>query len=121
MATISPLPKVLIIGGGLGGLSLAQGLKRANLPIPFHIFERDVSDNFRAQGYRIRISPDGASGLQRALPPHLWIEFETTCAEVAAGGSRLDAKTGRAADWTRPPPPGMKGAQGPPAAASGTS
>ena len=44
--------KVLIIGGGMGGLCLAQGLKKANIDV--EVFERDKSKDDRLQGYRIR-------------------------------------------------------------------
>ncbi|KAF4446030.1 hypothetical protein F53441_10288 [Fusarium austroafricanum] len=99
--------KVIIVGGGLGGLALAQGLKHASPPIPFHVFERDSSADFRPQGYRIRINPDGAGALQKLLPDHLWEAFEATCAELEPGMSRLDALTGQ-----KPPPSGEP--RGPP-------
>ena len=49
--------KVLIVGGGLGGLCLAQGLKKAG--IDFRVFERDASPVSRLQGYRLSINPAG--------------------------------------------------------------
>ena len=98
-------PKILIVGAGLAGLSLAQGLRRTNPDISLHIFERDTSASFRAQGYRIRISPDGAAGLRKLLPDHLWEAFEATSAKVVpGGGAKLDAITGKATEWSRPKP-----------------
>lgn len=105
MESTASVPRVLIVGGGLAGLSLAQGLKRANPPIPFHIFERDTSASFRAQGYRIRITPEGAGALEKLLPGNLWNAFEATAAGVLPGmGSRLNAVTAEPANWSRPPP-----------------
>ena len=100
-------PKILITGAGIAGLSLAQGLKQAS--IPFHIYERDTSSSFRAQGYRIRLGPDGAGGLKRLLPEHLWRAFEATCAEVVHGGRQIDAQTGETAEWGGPGGPGGPG------------
>ncbi len=98
--------RVIIIGAGVAGLSLAQGLQHATPPIPFHIFERDSSASFRAQGYRVRISSEGAAALKRLLPESKWAAFEATCAEVIPGMIGLDATTGSAAPMARPGPTG---------------
>lgn len=99
-----PPTTILIIGGGLAGLALGQGLKQAG--INFHIFERDEAATFRAQGYRIRISEDkGGNGLRRLLPPALFQAFEETCSTVVKGGHSLDAMTGETRTGGRTPPP----------------
>lgn len=103
-----PLP-VLIIGGGLGGLCLAQGLKKAN--VPFKLFERDEQSNFRAQGYRLRISGDGVYALQSALMTKVWTLFELTCAEKPVlNGFQLNAFDGTPlSNQPFGPPPGVTG------------
>ncbi|KAK9324957.1 hypothetical protein V1517DRAFT_315575 [Lipomyces orientalis] len=88
--------RVLIIGGGLGGLALAQGLRRAK--ISFTVFERDSSPNFRPQGYRLRISPEGANALAEVLEPDLWQLFEQTCATTKLGLTRVNAVDGTPAE-----------------------
>ncbi|TDZ53947.1 hypothetical protein CTRI78_v006643 [Colletotrichum trifolii] len=87
------------------GLSLAQGLRRAHPAIPFRILERDTSSSFRAQGYRIRISPEGGAALRDLLPERLWRTFEASCAPVLPGFGRLDAMSSTPAQWTQTPPP----------------
>lgn len=84
--------EILIIGGGLGGLALGQGLKKAS--IPFHIFERDPSADFRPQGYRIKINGEGAAALKQILTPELWTYFEETCAESKPGETNFNAISG---------------------------
>ncbi|MFE9412994.1 FAD-dependent oxidoreductase [Streptomyces sp. NPDC006704] len=79
------IPHVLIIGGGLGGLCLAQGLRKAGLG--FAVYERDDVRGLhqdRFQDQRVRIGPQGARALYECLPPEAWEEF-TACAE---GGGR---------------------------------
>ncbi|KAI1610645.1 cercosporin toxin biosynthesis protein [Exophiala viscosa] len=83
---------ILIIGGGLGGLSLAQGLKKKG--IPFRIFERDGAASFRAQGYRIRLDERGIGSLEKLLPRPLFDLAEKTSSPVVSGGHRFDALTG---------------------------
>ncbi|KAF4637372.1 hypothetical protein G7Y89_g723 [Cudoniella acicularis] len=85
-------PHVLIIGGGIGGLVLAQGLAKRG--IMFTLFERDATPTSRAQGYRIRIAGAGANGLEECLNKELWDLFEDTCAETKPFGAFLNAIDG---------------------------
>lgn len=58
--------QILIIGAGLGGLALAQGLVQAGFDVT--VFERDESSTSRAQGYRISIRSLGMRALAALLP-----------------------------------------------------
>ncbi|MBS1843690.1 MAG: FAD-dependent monooxygenase [Actinobacteria bacterium] len=60
---------VLIAGGGLGGLCLAQGLRRFGHSCV--VFERD-SDLDRKVGYRLHMNADGGEALRACLPPDLF-------------------------------------------------
>jgi 2-polyprenyl-6-methoxyphenol hydroxylase-like FAD-dependent oxidoreductase len=64
---------ITIIGGGIGGLCLAQGLKKANLS--FSIYERNTSADSWLEGYRIHIRPVGTRSLYSCLPGHVWMDF----------------------------------------------
>ena len=44
---------ILIVGAGIGGLTLAQSLRKQG--ISFEIFERDVDENARFQGWAIAL------------------------------------------------------------------
>jgi 2-polyprenyl-6-methoxyphenol hydroxylase-like FAD-dependent oxidoreductase len=61
---------VLIIGGGIGGLCLAQGLKKAGVSVA--VYERDRNLDARLQGYRLNIEPIGGRALHACLPADLW-------------------------------------------------
>jgi 2-polyprenyl-6-methoxyphenol hydroxylase-like FAD-dependent oxidoreductase len=68
--------KVLISGAGIGGLALAQGLRRSG--VSFEVFERDSAVDSRAQGYRIRMDADGDKALRTCLPPDLYNLYQAT-------------------------------------------
>lgn len=57
--------KILIIGAGLAGLALAQGLTKAGFDVT--VFERDKGPTSRSQGYRISIHPFGMAALTALL------------------------------------------------------
>ncbi|MBB6250195.1 FAD-dependent oxidoreductase [Nitrospirillum iridis] len=67
---------VIIIGAGLGGLCLAQSLKRAGVGVS--VFERDEAPEARRQGYRLHLDADGVAGLRAALPEDRFALFEAT-------------------------------------------
>ncbi|KAJ5554169.1 hypothetical protein N7513_004128 [Penicillium frequentans] len=96
---------VLIIGAGLGGICLAQALKKNN--IPFQIFEQDEHHNLRTQGYRLRIAEHGVNALKESLTPDVFTLFQKTCATTAGFGVRVKP------DGT-PIPLGPNGLPGPP-------
>ncbi len=67
----TPVPlHVLIIGGGIGGLCLAQGLRKAGISVA--VYERDRAPDARLQGYRLNIEPIGSQALHACLPAQLW-------------------------------------------------
>ncbi len=68
--------KVLIAGAGLGGLCLAQALRRRDVDVD--VFERDKSPWDRPQGYRLHIDADGVNALHQSLTPDLHRLFDAT-------------------------------------------
>jgi 2-polyprenyl-6-methoxyphenol hydroxylase-like FAD-dependent oxidoreductase len=70
---------VLIIGGGIGGLCLAQGLKKAGVSVA--VYERDCTLDARLQGYRLNIEPVGSRVLHQCLPAELWEVLAATAGD----------------------------------------
>jgi 2-polyprenyl-6-methoxyphenol hydroxylase-like FAD-dependent oxidoreductase len=59
--------RVLIIGGGVGGLCLAQGLRKANIGVT--VYERQSSAMENLAGYGIHLDHHGLAALEACLPP----------------------------------------------------
>jgi salicylate hydroxylase len=68
--------RVVIIGGGTGGLCLAQALHRTGVSVA--VYERSRTRTERLQGYRVHINPHGSAALHECLPPELWHAFVGT-------------------------------------------
>ncbi|WP_419486933.1 FAD-dependent oxidoreductase [Chryseobacterium bernardetii] len=75
--------RIAIIGAGLGGLCLTQGLKKNGINCT--IFEKDSAANIRTQGYRIRVNEPGRQALQACLTHDLYNLFINTCAASYRG------------------------------------
>jgi salicylate hydroxylase len=82
--------QVLIIGGGIGGLTGAQGLKRAGIGVA--VFERDRARGERLQGYRIHLAPYGCRALHASLPRELYGLFVATSGEPNRSLSFFDER-----------------------------
>ncbi|MGQ5523408.1 FAD-dependent oxidoreductase [Chitinimonas sp. PSY-7] len=81
---------VVIVGAGLGGLCLAQGLKKHG--IAFDVFERDAAPDSRTQGYRIKVDHMGQQSLKACLPEDLFTLFNETSAMPVQGVHVLDTQ-----------------------------
>ncbi|MEU0883495.1 NAD(P)/FAD-dependent oxidoreductase [Lentzea sp. NPDC005914] len=69
--------RIAVVGGGIGGLCLAHGLRKAGVDVA--VYERDLSRTDRLQGYRVHINPHGAAALRECLPAASWERFERSC------------------------------------------
>ncbi|MGV9377248.1 FAD-dependent oxidoreductase [Nonomuraea sp. NPDC003707] len=67
---------VIVIGAGLGGLCLAQGLRQKNISVA--VYESDDALTSRQQGYRIHIDEHGDRALAANLPERLHRLFRAT-------------------------------------------
>jgi len=75
--------RVLVIGAGLGGLCLAQGLRKAGVDVA--VYERDAGLPVRTQGHRIHIDSRGEQALRECLPPNLYDLFLATRGQPSKG------------------------------------
>lgn len=101
MATSTTQKPILIAGAGISALLFARSLLRAS--IPFLIFERDQSISFRAQGYRLRLSPEGINAIESALGPDDFQIFWDKCGKTGgAGFAAINARSGEIISQEQP-------------------
>jgi len=87
--------RVLVIGGGIGGLCLAHGLRGAGIDV--EVCERTRVRSDWLQGYRIHLNPDGCRALHRCLPAANWAAFDATAGSDEGGFSFYDQRLRRLA------------------------
>lgn len=92
---------ILIIGGGIGGLCLAQGLKKSGIKVS--VYERDRSVLFRNQGYRISLKEAGSRALRDCLPENLFQLCVATAIQSATRMVFLDHQLNQ--KFAKPIPP----------------
>lgn len=85
-------PRVLIAGGGIGGLCLAQGLVKSGIDVT--VYERDDSARFRRQGYRVSLREHGPRVLRDCLPADLFDLCVATSLRPATRMAFLDDQLG---------------------------
>lgn len=83
---------VMIMGAGISGLCLAQHLNKHS--VPFVVFERDPTDDYRPQGYRLKLEGDAAAALRESLSEEVYKVFESTCAESHIGETDFNPISG---------------------------
>ncbi|NUO97396.1 MAG: NAD(P)-binding protein [Nonomuraea sp.] len=99
---------ILIVGGGIGGLALAQGLRQAGLRAT--VFESDPSAAHRPQGYRISLKETGAEALRACLPAHLHDLAVATSIRPASRMTFMDSRL--VPKFSKDIPPTLPGADG---------
>jgi 2-polyprenyl-6-methoxyphenol hydroxylase-like FAD-dependent oxidoreductase len=75
--------RVIVVGAGLGGLTLAHGLRRAGIDVV--VYERD-GQRGRPQGISLHLDDRGATALRECLPPG-----HAAMVEATTGGPREHA------------------------------
>jgi 2-polyprenyl-6-methoxyphenol hydroxylase-like FAD-dependent oxidoreductase len=88
--------RVLIIGGGLGGLALAQGLARRG--IAADVFERSLGPDDTLAGYGIHINADGWAALGRCLSNGDMARLDILASHAGAGITFRDEQLRTLAD-----------------------
>jgi 2-polyprenyl-6-methoxyphenol hydroxylase-like FAD-dependent oxidoreductase len=73
--------RVLVIGAGIGGLCLAQGLRQAGIDV--RIFEREPDVHSRYQGFRLGLNGEGLRALRSCLPARLHPVLEASTGRLA--------------------------------------
>ncbi|NDZ80866.1 FAD-dependent monooxygenase [Streptomyces sp. SID10853] len=79
---------MIIVGAGLGGLTLAHGLRSQGIDVA--VYERDVHPGARPQGYRVQLDEPGLAGLDHCLPAPL---FQLCLATAGAPPARVSVRS----------------------------
>ncbi|WP_227983397.1 FAD-dependent oxidoreductase [Nocardia spumae] len=96
---------IAVVGAGLAGALLTQGLRQAGLPAT--LFEREPADR-HSQGYRIHLEPEGDLALRECLPPELYERVLATAGVRGSGVRVLDPQLRVVHEMLVPDPPDVE-------------
>ncbi|MGW4567497.1 FAD-dependent oxidoreductase [Streptomyces sp. NPDC004561] len=82
--------RVSVVGAGLGGLCLAQGLRDAGIEVD--VYERDPAITARFQGYRLVLDPVGFEALRSCLPQRWHPLLDAVVSDTYVERLALDAQ-----------------------------
>ncbi len=82
--------RVAVVGGGISGMCLAQGLRRDG--IDTMVYERDPALHTRHQGYRIHLDGRAGRALHECLPADLYELFRATLGAPGTAISIVDQR-----------------------------
>lgn len=68
--------RVLVIGGGIGGLCLAHGLRGAGVDV--EVYERNPDGAAALAGFGLHVNAAGCRALRECLPDANWARFDAT-------------------------------------------
>src|SRR6266851_3660767 len=96
---------VLVVGGGIGGLCLAHGLKQAGISVA--VYERDTPTPTSDEGYSIQINNWGHHALHDCLPPQVWDAYRRIMGPPVTGLRFVTEKMHSllSVDWGAPTDP----------------
>ncbi|WP_345470944.1 NAD(P)/FAD-dependent oxidoreductase [Actinoallomurus oryzae] len=88
---------VIVVGAGIGGLCLAQGLRQAGITVD--VYEKDPGITARFQGYRIGIDAGGEAALRACLPERWHDLLDGTMGDLSGARSVLDPRLNLIDEW----------------------
>ncbi|MBO0879910.1 MAG: FAD-dependent monooxygenase [Mycobacterium sp.] len=93
---------IVVVGAGLAGALLTQGLRQAGIPTT--LFEREPEDRHH-QGYRIHLEPEGDLALRECLPEELYEQVVASSGIRGSGVRVLDPRLHVVHEVLVPDPP----------------
>ncbi|BDU21675.1 NAD(P)/FAD-dependent oxidoreductase [Dyella sp. GSA-30] len=99
--------RVIIIGAGIGGLCLAQGLRRSGVEAV--VFERAASAQAQVRGYGIHLDHHGMTALKACLPKAIFSELDRAASYAGTVARFFDRRLRFLASTSERAPDGMGG------------